>query len=602
MNLFINIKKVITDKIAQKIIKYNYLLQTIVADKTVLKIIVMDDLLLNVILDDVRLAKRIIQNHRCIKAILSDEKILHRILNHQQTFEAILTDRILLIRVLNDRQSLEMILSEKRLMKQILCSTQASEFILGNDELLKYIISNQTTFQILLSDAKLIKTFFRDNRFVALILEDSKALEKIFNDKRSLEMLISDSDLFENFISDNRFIEACSSNFHLLKLISKSEQLTKIIIDNELLVNKFLTAKKVLDRRVSRLNDIIAHPKFGKVLHSDNSHFWKLLNNPSFSDRIASDHSFLAHNEIDSRIKKVNDFKNIWNRLRRFIQPSIQDEEKRLLESHANVYLSGNIAGEILNLICDNNFILLDKGKMNYPDKRSLWSIIEEIFLSEEYYFETETKMPRIIDCGTHFGLSIFYFKSLYPDSKIIGFEPVPKLYEMAKANIEQLKFDNVSLFPYAISDNNGSSNFLISESDSMAGSLTHRRRMMGDTITEIDVQCRILSEFLKKPINFLKLDIEGAEDIVLKEAASRLDNVQQIFCEYHHGSGLPNNRLSSILRILDKSGFISHVGKSVSSHRNSHWRSMSHVKEPYSVSIWAKNMNWKGNKAIKNQ
>ena len=47
------------------------------------------------------------------------------------------------------------------------------------------------------------------------------------------------------------------------------------------------------------------------------------------------------------------------------------------------------------------------------------------------------------------------------------------------------------------------------SESDSMAGSLTERRRESGDYCAEIPVECRRLSPYLEEPVHFLKLDIE---------------------------------------------------------------------------------------------
>lgn len=126
-----------------------------------------------------------------------------------------------------------------------------------------------------------------------------------------------------------------------------------------------------------------------------------------------------------------------------------------------------------------------------------------------------------------------------------------------------------------------------------MAGSLTARRRESGDEVETIEVECRRLQEYLRQPVHFLKIDIEGAEDKVLADCADSLHNVQHLFCEYHHGSGLATNRLAKILALLDDVGFAVHVSKSTDNYRHTHRRAMSFVKGPYSAVLWAKNKKW---------
>jgi FkbM family methyltransferase len=44
--------------------------------------------------------------------------------------------------------------------------------------------------------------------------------------------------------------------------------------------------------------------------------------------------------------------------------------------------------------------------------------------------------MPVIIDCGGNIGLSVLYFKYLFPNSVITVFEPSPPVFEILKENI----------------------------------------------------------------------------------------------------------------------------------------------------------------------
>ena len=253
----------------------------------------------------------------------------------------------------------------------------------------------------------------------------------------------------------------------------------------------------------------------------------------------------------------------------------------------------------LLDLICQGDEVFLTNGVMKFPDRWSLWTLISEILINEDYYFETNTDAPRILDCGTHFGLAVYYFKNLYPQARITGFEPVPELRQLALQNIRRNRYSDVEILPYALSNAVGTSRFIVSRADSMAGSLTDRRRMGGDDVTEIEVDCRLLSEFLQEPVHFLKLDVEGSEDIVLAEAEGKLANVQHVFCEYHHAAGLDTGRLGQILAILDTAGFDVHVGKSLSSQRRTRRRPMTYAHEAYSVSIWARNGRWEDRTVI---
>jgi hypothetical protein len=126
-----------------------------------------------------------------------------------------------------------------------------------------------------------------------------------------------------------------------------------------------------------------------------------------------------------------------------------------------------------------------------------------------------------------------------------------------------------------------------------MAGSLFDRRRAFGDNVDEIEVECCKLSDYLHEPIHFLKLDVEGAEDIVLTDSRPLLKNIQYIFCEYHQGLGLSSGRLGKILHLLNESGFEAQIGKSFNYQQVSKFKPMEMVERPYSAVIWAINLNW---------
>jgi FkbM family methyltransferase len=73
----------------------------------------------------------------------------------------------------------------------------------------------------------------------------------------------------------------------------------------------------------------------------------------------------------------------------------------------------------------------------------------------------------------------------------------------------------------------------------------------LGNEIKEIKnivkVETILLSEYLQKQVDFLKIDIEGAEYNVLEECQNYLKNVKNIFVEYHSFS----NKIQVLERIL---------------------------------------------------
>jgi len=91
----------------------------------------------------------------------------------------------------------------------------------------------------------------------------------------------------------------------------------------------------------------------------------------------------------------------------------------------------------------------LDK-KIHIVDIASFNFIRKEIFDQQIYKFKAATDKPYIIDCGANIGLSIIYFKQLYPNAKIIGFEPDDKVFKALKRNIEAFNFCDVELIKKA--------------------------------------------------------------------------------------------------------------------------------------------------------
>ena len=183
--------------------------------------------------------------------------------------------------------------------------------------------------------------------------------------------------------------------------------------------------------------------------------------------------------------------------------------------------------------------------------------LFDELFLDLDYLFSTRIIAPVIIDCGSNIGLSVIFFKALYPGSKITAFEPDPETFETLSKNIERNSLKNVVAHQCALTAYDGAIDFYkpaVVGKHSLAMSI-NPERMRG---TRISVPATRLAPFLSDPVDLLKIDIEGAEENVLADLykAGVLPNVKRIHLEYHHHIRPDENSLATVLKIFEDSDF----------------------------------------------
>jgi FkbM family methyltransferase len=223
----------------------------------------------------------------------------------------------------------------------------------------------------------------------------------------------------------------------------------------------------------------------------------------------------------------------------------------------------------------------------NYPgfpcsviDKSSFLSAYHEIFEREIYKFETSNPKPRIVDCGANIGLSVLYFKKLYPDATITAFEPDPRALAALRANVLAIKASDVTIVPQAVAKSDGTLQFFSEGADGGRVSTEH------DTKSIISIATERLSPHLAHTVDFLKIDIEGAELEVLEETQGSLGNVRAIFVEYHSLASKPQE-LDKILSILSGAGFRYYVEHTGVKSRNAFIKRETHLNYDLQLNIF---------------
>src|SRR2546423_18651 len=177
-----------------------------------------------------------------------------------------------------------------------------------------------------------------------------------------------------------------------------------------------------------------------------------------------------------------------------------------------------------------------------------LWTL-PYIFDRGMLAFPASSSTPLIIDGGANIGLATLFFKRLYPQSRIIAFEPDATIFPTLCRNLRTWGYPDVVCHCAALSAADGIARFKSEGAD--AG------RIVDHTNTGGTAQIRTvrLSPFLTEPVDMLKLDIEGAELDVLEECVNRLHLVRHLYVSYHSFKQQPQ-RLEAVIGCLSKAGF----------------------------------------------
>ncbi len=177
-------------------------------------------------------------------------------------------------------------------------------------------------------------------------------------------------------------------------------------------------------------------------------------------------------------------------------------------------------------------------------------------------YGESDTEFVKkiikkndiVLDIGANIGYYTLIFAKLVGNSgKVFSFEPESKNFKILKKNVEINGYNNVILEQKIVSNTNGISTLYISEK---AGS--HRIYKSDNFVESLEIKSISMDSYIEKnnlkKINFIKIDVEGAELNVLQGIQKILDSNKHIilFTEFS-----PNQIKSCGLEPTDMINFL---------------------------------------------
>ncbi len=174
-------------------------------------------------------------------------------------------------------------------------------------------------------------------------------------------------------------------------------------------------------------------------------------------------------------------------------------------------------------------------------------------------------KKPLIVDAGANIGASVFWFATKFPGSHVVAFEPDPENYELLTVNTDGL---NVDLHKAAV----GSVDANVSLVDPGEGEWGYRTTPDETGSCKLVCLNRIIQE--KSRLGYtpflIKIDIEGGEDNLFREATEWVERFPILIIELHDWllprQGTSRNFIKCVAS-LDRD-FV-HIGENIFSIKN---------------------------------
>ena len=184
---------------------------------------------------------------------------------------------------------------------------------------------------------------------------------------------------------------------------------------------------------------------------------------------------------------------------------------------------------------------LIDK---EFELHQSAKGISEELWLfgvhepsSTKVYLENLSPGDHVLDIGSNLGYFLFLASgSVGETGRILGFEPVPGVYDILQRNVRRLGKKNIEVFPWAMGEENKTAPFYESEIPNW-GSLQPNDQLL--QTKSFPVSVRKLDDVIKEFPDFrpkaMRMDVEGGELMILKGAQGILKEYHPcLFIEFH--------------------------------------------------------------------
>lgn len=131
------------------------------------------------------------------------------------------------------------------------------------------------------------------------------------------------------------------------------------------------------------------------------------------------------------------------------------------------------------------------------------------------------------VDVGANYGIYSLIAARIVGDSgRVIAFEPAQENFEILKKNILLNCMNNINLFPLALSDRNGLMKLYYHPDPGRNSLIPEHSKFMNGEEVEVKKLDQVLEKIGINLVDFIKIDVEGADLLVIKGA-------KETICKY---------------------------------------------------------------------
>lgn len=162
-------------------------------------------------------------------------------------------------------------------------------------------------------------------------------------------------------------------------------------------------------------------------------------------------------------------------------------------------------------------------------------------YIYREIYFEgiyldifNQKKDMVVIDVGANIGVVTQYMRDYC--KKVYCLEPSPEHFEALKQNKEFNKWDNVEVFNMAVADRDGEMVLSQLDHNRTCHSLINDYGQGKETVKTVRFDT-FMAEHNIESVDFVKFDVEGAEDMILRSEGfiNVAPKIKAIEVEFHY-------------------------------------------------------------------
>ena len=238
-------------------------------------------------------------------------------------------------------------------------------------------------------------------------------------------------------------------------------------------------------------------------------------------------------------------------------------ETRQLLAAHARSFFSSRFTEhgrelKRLSLLAPHTpgETALDGVPVRFHDAASYLAARQAIELDGIYDLPASVSAATIVDAGANLGIGVLRAMQ-HGAARVVAIEADPAIFAVLEANVAVWRTrytrTTVELIHAAIMPEAGTVSF--APNGAVGGHVVDQTSDQTISVPAIPLGPILARLAADSPIDFVKIDIEGAEGGVLEEIVPQLPHVRRLFVEDHSIVGRPQT-LPRILTLLQDAGF----------------------------------------------